>query len=195
MSVTVVKRPEELGARDGLWVVGFFGAFSAKAREAQPDFEAFAQQAGVPVLLVDVGEVKGVHQRFGVDSVPAAVTLDGERVIRRTSGAHSADGWAAALLPHEAAEGAGPKTADAPRRPLPIVYTTPTCVWCGRVKSWLTENGVAFREVNIAADDTAAARLVARSGQQGVPQIEVGPEIVVGFDKPRLSKLLGVSAR
>lgn len=194
MSITLVRRAEELDARDGRYVVGFFGAFSAKAREAQPDFEAFAAKAGVPVLLVDVGEVKGVHQRFGVDSVPSAVTVDGGRVIRRAAGAHSVDGWAEALLPHDVVAGAATK-ADAPKRPTPVVYTTPTCVWCGRVKSWLTENGVAFREVNIAADDAAAARLVARSGQQGVPQIEVGPDIVVGFDKPRLAQLLGVSAR
>lgn len=194
MSLTVVKHPEELGAQDGLYVVGFFGAFSAKARAAQSDFEAFAAKADVPVLLVDVGEVKGAHQRFGVDSVPSAVTVDGERVIRRTAGAHSADGWAEALLPHDAVASAATK-AEAPRRPQPVVYTTPSCVWCTRVKSWLTENGVAFREVNIAADDAAAARLVARSGQQGVPQIEVGADIVVGFDKPRLAQLLGVSAR
>lgn len=194
MSLTVVKRPEDLGARDGLYVVGFFGAFSAKAREAQPDFEAFAAKADVPVLLVDVGEVKGVHQRFGVDGVPSAVTVDGARVIRRTAGAHSVDGWAEALLPHDAVAGAA-TTPDAPKRPVPVVYTTPSCVWCTRVKRWLTENGVAFREVNIAADDAAAARLVARSGQQGVPQIEVGADIVVGFDQPRLAQLLGVSAR
>lgn len=172
-------------------VVGFFGDFSPRSAAARPGFDAFAgQHPEVPVYMVDVGRVRGVHPQFGVERVPSAVTIRDGRVVRRAEGALDPAAWARALLPHE---GEAPTVATTASRPLPIVYTTPTCVWCGRVKSWLTQQGVSYREVDISADSRAADALVAKSGQMGVPQIEVGSEIVVGFDRPRLAALLGVS--
>ena len=172
-------------------VVGFFGAFSALATQARPDFEAFAAQAEGPVLLVDVGQVKGLHARFGVSTVPAAVTVKDGQVIRRAAGRQDAQGWSRALLPHDSVV-ASP--AGGPRRPPVTVYVSPTCVWCGRVKDYLRQQGVTFREIDVSVDPAAAQALVARSGQMGVPQVEIGHEIVVGFDKPRLERLLGLQA-
>lgn len=188
MSLHVVTSPEAVPrAREGTWVVGFFGAFSERARLARPAFEAFAAaHAALPVFLVDVAVVKGVHPRFGVEAVPEAVTLEGDRVVRRAAGAHAPEGWAHHLLPHAA-------TPRADVRPVPIVYTTPTCVFCGHVKRWLAERGVTYREVDLTKDPGAAERLVAKSGQQGVPQTELGGAVVVGFDPPKLARLLGVN--
>ncbi|MCK6506928.1 glutaredoxin [Myxococcota bacterium] len=178
-------------AGDSPVVVGFFGAFSALATQARPAFEAFAEDADAPVLLVDVGEVKGLHARFGVSAVPAAVTVQGGQVIRRAAGRQDAEAWARALLPHESAVVA---PAGGAVRPPVTVYVSPTCVWCGRVKDYLRQHGVRFREVDVSVDPAAAQALVARSGQVGVPQVEIGHEIVVGFDKPRLERLLGLQA-
>lgn len=191
MSITSVQSPTELDELPGaLTVVGFFGAFSARATEAYPAFAAFAEaHPELPVFVVDVGQVKGAHARFGVERVPAAVAVREGRVFRRVEGAHDAEAWARALLPHDVA--APVATAGAPARPMPIVYTTPTCVWCGRLKGWLQQQGVAYREVDIAADPAAADALVARSGQMGVPQVEIGNQFVIGFDRDRLSTLLG----
>ncbi len=175
-------------------VIGFFGDFSALSRRARPDFERFAaDQDAQPVIIVDVGQVKGLHKRFGVTSVPAAVTVEGGRVIRRASGEHDPEGWARALLPHAAAP-AATAAADSPRQPPVTVYVSPTCVWCTRVKAWLREQGITWREIDVSKDPNAAQELVKRSGQMGVPQVDIGGQIVVGFDKPRLERLLGISA-
>ncbi len=70
------------------------------------------------------------------------------------------------------------------------VYSTPTCPWCVREKEFLKENNIAFEEINVAADEKAAQEMFDRSGQMGVPVTDVGGEIIVGFDKPKLKKAL-----
>jgi glutaredoxin-like YruB-family protein len=75
------------------------------------------------------------------------------------------------------------------------VYTTDVCPWCTRVKSYLRQNDVQFREINVQHDASAARRMVERSGQQGVPQVDIDGRVVVGFDKGKIDALLGLSAR
>ncbi|NQT46061.1 MAG: glutaredoxin family protein [Candidatus Omnitrophica bacterium] len=72
------------------------------------------------------------------------------------------------------------------------VYSTQTCPYCKMVKEFLKENGVAFKEVDVAADPKEAEALVARTGQMGVPQIDIDGDVVVGFDKDKLKKKLGL---
>jgi len=76
-----------------------------------------------------------------------------------------------------------------------VVYTSPTCSWCGAVKSYLKKNHIFFREVDISRDIKAGQDLVRRSGQMGVPQTEIDGRIVVGFDKPKLDAILGTKSR
>jgi glutaredoxin 3 len=71
-----------------------------------------------------------------------------------------------------------------------IVYTTPTCPYCRTVKQFLTQRGVPFVEKDVSADQEAAMEMVRRTGQQGVPVIEIDGQFVVGFDQSRLEHLL-----
>lgn len=71
------------------------------------------------------------------------------------------------------------------------VYTTPTCGYCHQAKRFLAEHGVDFREVDVSIDEAAAIELVRRTGQYGVPVIDVGGALVVGFNRSRLEQLLG----
>lgn len=73
------------------------------------------------------------------------------------------------------------------------IYTTPTCIWCKRTKDFFRENNVPYQEVNVAADHKAAQEIVEKSGQMGVPVIDIDGQIVVGFDKPRLKQALKIS--
>ncbi|HDR52963.1 MAG TPA: NrdH-redoxin [Mariniphaga anaerophila] len=73
------------------------------------------------------------------------------------------------------------------------VYTTPTCTWCNTIKRHLQEYGIRYREVDVSRDQKAAEEMVRRSGQQGVPQTDINGEIIVGFDKPRINRLLGIN--
>lgn len=73
-----------------------------------------------------------------------------------------------------------------------IVYTTPTCPWCQVVKRYLEERNIPYREVDVSTDMEAAMEMIRKSGQQGVPVVEIDGEIVVGFDRERIDALLGL---
>ncbi len=71
-----------------------------------------------------------------------------------------------------------------------LVFTTPTCPWCTRVKQYLRQQGVRFKEVDVSRDAAAARDLVRRTGQMGVPVVEIDGRPIVGFDKPKIDRLL-----
>jgi glutaredoxin 3 len=83
--------------------------------------------------------------------------------------------------------------ASLPHRVL--VFTTPTCSWCTRVKAYLRERKVPFREIDVSRDERAARDLVRRTGQMGVPVVEIDGRPIVGFDKPQIDRLLGRTSR
>jgi glutaredoxin-like YruB-family protein len=70
------------------------------------------------------------------------------------------------------------------------VYSTPTCPYCSMAKRYLDSRHVGYEEVDVSADSSAAAELVGKSGQRGVPVIEIDGNIVVGFDKDRIDSYL-----
>ena len=63
------------------------------------------------------------------------------------------------------------------------VYTTPTCPWCHKLKDYLKEKGIKFTNIDVSSDEDAAAAMIEKSGQMGVPQTEINGRIIVGFDK------------
>tara|TARA_Y100000294_G_scaffold148591_1_gene145030 strand:- start:536 stop:772 length:237 start_codon:yes stop_codon:yes gene_type:complete len=71
-----------------------------------------------------------------------------------------------------------------------IVYGTPTCSWCDKVKDWLKENKVEFEYIDVAADQAKGKEMVEKSGQMGVPVIDIDGTIVTGFDVKKLKGLL-----
>jgi len=70
------------------------------------------------------------------------------------------------------------------------VYSTPTCVYCVTLKKFLNEKGVDYEEINVAANESAAKEMIEKSGQMGVPVVDIEGEIVVGFDRSKILKLL-----
>lgn len=77
--------------------------------------------------------------------------------------------------------------------PKVTVYSTPTCPWCHKTKEFLKENNIPFQDVDVAADHKAAQQMIEKSGQMGVPVIDVDGQIIVGFDKNSLRKALKIS--
>ena len=63
------------------------------------------------------------------------------------------------------------------------VYSTPTCPWCHKLKEYLVEKKVKFTDIDVSEDSVAANDMISKSGQMGVPQIEINGKIIVGFDK------------
>lgn len=73
-----------------------------------------------------------------------------------------------------------------------IVYSTPGCPWCIRVKQFLKENNVLFLEWDVSVDKIAADEMVKKSGQMGVPVLDIEGQIIIGFDKDKIKQLLGL---
>jgi len=73
-----------------------------------------------------------------------------------------------------------------------IVYSTPTCPYCVMLKKFLKEKGVEFEDINVAEDQEKAQYMVEKSGQMGVPVLEVDGEFIVGFEKEKISAKLGL---
>ena len=73
------------------------------------------------------------------------------------------------------------------------IYSTPTCHFCHMAKDFFGANNIAFTDHDVMRDLEMRKEMVQKSGQMGVPVIDVGGEIVVGFDEPRLRQLLAIA--
>ena len=72
------------------------------------------------------------------------------------------------------------------------VYSTPTCPWCIRAKQFLKENNIIFQDMDVSGDKQAADEMMQKSGQMGVPVLDIDGEIIVGFDKEKIKQSLGL---
>ena len=70
------------------------------------------------------------------------------------------------------------------------VYSTPTCPYCVMAKDFLKKKGVKFEDIDVSEDEEAGEELVKKTGQYGVPVIEIGNDLVIGFDKEKIESLL-----
>ncbi len=187
----------------GPLVIGFFGDFSQGAKETLPAFKAFCEKhPRWPAYLVDVGRVRDVHGRFQVAQVPAVILVENGVVKKRLVGSATAAAYEAAFVGGEApgagssGVGAAPSAASEkaarPARSV-TVFTTQSCPWCVRVKNYLRQHNVSFKEVDVGRDPQAARELVRRTGQTGVPQLDINGSYVVGFDQAKIDRLLGLA--
>jgi len=73
-----------------------------------------------------------------------------------------------------------------------IVYSTSTCPWCIRAKQFLDDNNIPFENYDVSADQGKAEEMVQKTGQMGVPVLDIEGEIITGFDKDRIKQALGL---
>lgn len=71
-----------------------------------------------------------------------------------------------------------------------VVFSTPTCSWCRKLKSYLKENKIRFVDVDVSKDPKAVQDMIKRSGKHGVPQIWINNKPVIGFEKEKIDRLL-----
>lgn len=71
-----------------------------------------------------------------------------------------------------------------------IIYSTPTCHYCTMAKNYLTKMGVQYEDINVGVDRVAAEEMVKKSGQMGVPVVDIDGQIVVGFQPEVFEKLI-----
>ncbi len=73
-----------------------------------------------------------------------------------------------------------------------IVFTSPHCPWCRKVKVHLKKNRIRFREIDVSKNHSAARDIVRKTGQQGTPVILVNNRPIVGFNKSKLNRMLDI---
>jgi len=71
-----------------------------------------------------------------------------------------------------------------------IIYRTETCPYCHEAKEFLDSKSIPYKEIDVSKDEKAAARMVKKSGQLGVPVLDINGQIVVGFDREKILKLI-----
>ena len=72
------------------------------------------------------------------------------------------------------------------------IYSTPVCHFCHMAKEFFTENNIAYVEHDVASDLEKRKEMIDVTGQMGVPVIQIGDDIVIGFDEAKVKELLGV---
>jgi glutaredoxin len=172
------------------FLLAFWGKFSDAAQRALKELEQFSNEyETVPVFVVDVQKVKNGHRQFGVKRVPTVLAVEKGEVTNSIEGVQSARFYSLCF------GGAAPRRSaggETPRIRHVVVYSGPACPACGALKSYLRRHGVSYRDVDISRDQRAAEKIARRSGMQAVPQTDVNGHLVVGFDRPKLNRLLGI---
>ncbi len=76
-----------------------------------------------------------------------------------------------------------------------IIYTTQFCVWCRVAKEFLKRNNISFEEKIVDSSEMYREELLARAKDMVVPVIQIGNETIIGFDRRRMEKVLGISEK
>jgi len=72
------------------------------------------------------------------------------------------------------------------------VYSTPTCPYCVTLKNFLKQHNIEFEDIDVSQEKEALDEMVEKSGQMGVPVVDINGEIVIGFDREKIKKLLKI---
>ncbi len=72
------------------------------------------------------------------------------------------------------------------------VYSTPTCPFCQKAKGFLSDHDISFEDIDVSADKAVIKDFIAKTGQTGVPVIEIGNALILGFDKEKIMAALNI---
>jgi len=72
------------------------------------------------------------------------------------------------------------------------IYSTPTCVYCNTLKEYLKSKNIQFQDIDVSKDEKELEKMVSISGQMGVPVIDIDGDVVIGFDRQEIDKLLKI---
>jgi len=76
--------------------------------------------------------------------------------------------------------------------PIVKVFSTPSCPYCYTLKEFLKEKGIEFEEIDVSKDEKARDEMIKKSGRLETPIVEIDGQIVVGFDKKKISEILKI---
>ena len=149
---------------------------------------ALIDKPEIKAFVVDTTVVRDIHPNYNVTSVPTLVVFEEGTFKNVIKGCHH-PGFFNSIFAN--AFVAATTDPDKPTKSV-TVYSTPSCSWCTTLKTYLRKNGIRYTDIDVSSDQARAEEMVRRSGKQGVPQTDINGEIIVGFDKGRINRLLGI---
>jgi glutaredoxin 3 len=75
-----------------------------------------------------------------------------------------------------------------------VIYSTPSCQYCNMTKEFLAQHNVEYTNHDVSQDEKMREEMIEKSGQMGVPVIDIEGDIIVGFDQEKIAELLGLDA-
>jgi len=152
--------------------------------------EASKNMQEISVLSADVIKVRDIHTEYKITSVPALLEFENGVYRNVIKGCNSSEYYKAVF--DDAVYFAESKNEEKPQKRV-TVYSTPTCSWCNVLKTHLKTHRIRFTDIDVSQNQTAAEEMAKRSGQRGVPQTSINGEIIVGFDKAKINRLLEIN--
>jgi len=145
--------------------------------------------SAIQFLVVDVTKTLDIHQQYGVITAPVLIEFERDKPGQIIKGCHE-PGFFKSLIENSLYSAV--KNNEEKKTKRVVVYSTPTCPHCNTLKNYLKEQKVPFRDIDVSRDQKMAQDMVQRSGQQGVPQIDINGRLIVGFNKPKIDELLEI---
>lgn len=141
------------------------------------------------ILYTDVNSVKDIHTAFNISSAPSFLVFSKNKLLNTYKGCNSKD-----FFKNIIEDQVFRSENDSSKAQKSVtVYSSSNCPWCTKLKSYLNKNNIRYRDINVASSPNAAEELVRKTGQQGVPQSNIGGEWIVGFDKVKIDRLLNIN--
>ena len=193
MKTNEVNSLKELQQKIGIEKRSFLLIYKQGSEQSDKAYENLAEAAvdvsDIGIFIADVNRVRDIHPAYSITSAPSLVEFNGKDMKNAYKGAHD-PGYYKSLFENAVYVARAEKAGKTVKQVT--VYTTPTCSWCGTLKSYLNKNKIRYSEIDVSKNESAAQEMVRRSGQQGVPQTLISGEMVIGFDKAKINRLLEI---
>ncbi|RIJ47854.1 NrdH-redoxin [Maribellus luteus] len=181
---------DELAKNESVWLL----LYRKGSEQSDCAYKNLSELTPEPIQKVlcsaDVNHVRDIHLEYEVTGVPSLLCFEKGKLKNIVRGCQTPEQYKNLAVQ---AGAVSKENVTSKARKNVLVYTTPTCSWCTAVKRHFQEHGIAYREINVAADEKAATEMMKKSGQQGVPQTEINGRMVVGFDKATINNLLEIN--
>jgi glutaredoxin-like YruB-family protein len=189
MEFKVIKSYEDLQSDLNLHPHQYLLLYKNNSENSNCAIENLSQVENVKIdfLKADVSKVKDIHSKYNITTVPALLEFNNQKLKNVVKGCQTSEYYETILNQ----DGFLGETNKAQTKRVKV-YSTPTCPWCTRVKEYLRSQNIRFTDVDVSKDQSAADRMVAKSGQRGVPQTEINGRMIVGFDKSKIDLLLDI---